>query len=346
MSREIFHDLLEKYQKGLCTDAERSIVEHWYGLLDGEEADVEPEELSAIEQRLWNKINGQISEDETGFAIDHPKRTWKGKKLLAIAALILVTSSFFVLFRQQPEDKNSTFLAENAKELRTVYNVGANSEIITLEDGSKVTLEPKASLTFPRHFRDSIREVSLTGDGFFLISKNPKRPFMVYNKHIVTRVLGTSFSIRWNPKTNETEVTVRTGKVLVTPNRGLTAIDLPTLLTSSRKAILVPNEKTTFNTADEDFDTTLADNPIPVSKDGKSVKEYSFLFNEARLPDVVASLTDTYGVEIILKTEALKDNTFTGDLSTLSLYNKLDFLCQSIDAHYRLEGTQIFIEKK
>jgi transmembrane sensor len=346
MSREIFQDLLEKYHKGLCTDAEKKIVEQWYRLLDAEDAIVEPEELASLEQKLWDKINLHISEEEPVSTLRSTKKVFTMKRILRFAAVIGIAVPLLLLFMPPAHDQNATFLTENADALKTIYNVSSRPKVITLEDGSRVTLEPKARLTFPSHFLKSRREVSLVGNGFFLISKNPKRPFLVYNKHIVTRVLGTSFSIRLNPNTNETEVTVKTGKVLVTPNTQSAVVSVPVLFTKPKGVTLVPNEKTIYNVAKEGFKTTLADNPVPVLKAQSGLEPLSFTYNDALVKDVVAGLTKTYGVQIVLNNDELKDVTFTGDLSTLNLYNKLDFLCQSIAANYRVEGTRILITKK
>jgi transmembrane sensor len=343
MSREIFHDLLEKYQKGLCTAEERLIVSRWYGLLDSD-VPLQEEELSALEQKLWNKINSQISADASSLKRHKGQQTLY--KLLAIAAVICITAILIVLFSQGSKNQNGIFLADKTQILKTISNTGEAPKLIVLEDGSRVTLQPQASLTFPNHFKQSLREVSLKGDGFFLISKDPRRPFFVYNKHITTRVLGTSFSIRLNPATRETEVTVKTGKVRVSKNTATTAINIPDLFTAPEEVTLIPNEKTSYSASAQGFQTTLADNPVPVHKSGAAIQASPFHFNDALVKDVIAVLMETYGIEIVVKSEDLKDNTFTGDLSAQNLYNKLDFLCQSIGASYRLVGTQIIIEKK
>lgn len=343
MSREIFHDLLEKYQKGLCTAEEREIVSRWYGLLDSDVL-LQEEELSALEQTLWNKINLQISADASG--LEHRKGRGRGYKAFAVAAAICITAVLIVLFSQRSKNQEFVFLADKTQILKTITNTSKAPSLIVLEDGSRVTLEPQASLTFPNHFKQSLREVSLKGDGFFLISKDPKRPFFVYNKHITTRVLGTSFSIRLNTATRETEVTVKTGKVRVSKNAAATAINIPDLFNVPEEVTLIPNEKTSYSALQQGFKTTLADNPVPVLKLGGAIQTLPFHYNDALVKDVIAGLMETYGIEIIVKTEELKDNTFTGDLSAQNLYNKLDFLCQSIDARYKLVGTQIIIEKK
>lgn len=345
MSREIFHGLLEKYNQGLCTEAEKQIVEQWYELLDNQEHVLQPEEYTSIEQRLWSKISQKIAGDEQPEIPKKGIRYLSLKRIIGIAAILCIATTLLLIIRQSTQDRNALFLAEHVNALKTIKNVGTTSLMIGLEDGSKVTLEPKAQLTFPTHFEQSVREVSLAGNGFFLISKNPKRPFLVYNEHIITRVLGTSFSIRLNPKTKEMEVTVKTGKVLVTPNRAIAVAKIPGILKKLNGVTLVPNEKTAFNDGTEKFKTTLADNPVPVVKILGNVKPLSYQFNDVPVRVVISRLVESYGIQINLKDDHLKDYTFTGDLSTLTLYKKLDFLCQSIDANYRIEGTRIIITK-
>lgn len=345
MSREIFHGLLEKYNQGLCTEAEKQIVEQWYELLDNQEHVLQPEEYTSIEQRLWSKISQKIAGDEQPEIPKKGIRYLSLKRIIGIAAILCIATTLLLIIRQSTQDRNALFLAEHVSALKTIKNVGTTSLMIGLEDGSKVTLEPKAQLTFPTHFEQSVREVSLAGNGFFLISKNPKRPFLVYNEHIITRVLGTSFSIRLNPKTKEMEVTVKTGKVLVTPNRAIAVAKIPGILKKLNGVTLVPNEKTAFNDGTEKFKTTLADNPVPVVKILGNVKPLSYQFNDVPVRVVISRLVESYGIQINLKDDHLKDYTFTGDLSTLTLYKKLDFLCQSIDANYRIEGTRIIITK-
>ena len=76
------------------------------------------------------------------------------------------------------------------------YNNGANPLKINLEDGSIVTLEKQSKLSYPTHFQKNKRMVILEGEALFEIAKNPEKPFYVYDNEIVTKVLGTRFSIK------------------------------------------------------------------------------------------------------------------------------------------------------
>ncbi len=59
------------------------------------------------------------------------------------------------------------------------------------------------------------RDVYLSGEAFFEVTKNPDRPFRVFANEIVTKVLGTSFTVRSFENDTTIQVIVRTGKVTV-----------------------------------------------------------------------------------------------------------------------------------
>lgn len=347
MSRASFHLLLEKYQQGTCTPEERQIVERWYEMLDEQDLDANSGELVAVEEKLWDKIKNEITPEHQEKSLPVAKKLSLPKILSLMAAAIsaiLLISSIFLLYK---EDKKPHFQAQNKiKTLIEKTNLTNSPLVVLLEDGSSVTLEPSASLKYPTHFAASVREVRLEGNGFFLISKNPSRPFLVYNKNIITRVVGTSFTIKTNPK-NETEVTVKTGKVIVSSNEEKKKFAVKDLFGKDEQVVLVPNQKTIYHAQTESFTTTLADDPIPVEVKGlKKAVKLNYHFIETPVPEVLDRLRTSYGIEIQVEDAALNNNTFTGDLSEQSLYNKIDFLCQSINASYQLSGTTIVIRKK
>ena len=55
---------------------------------------------------------------------------------------------------------------------------------------------PGSSLRYAPGLAGPRREVYFSGDAFFKVSKNPRRPFLVYAPQVVTTVLGTSFRVR------------------------------------------------------------------------------------------------------------------------------------------------------
>ena len=65
---------------------------------------------------------------------------------------------------------------------------------VLLSDGSSVSLNSCSALTYPVPFTGDVREVKLTGEAYFDVTKSDK-PFIVKMADIDVRVLGTSFNL-------------------------------------------------------------------------------------------------------------------------------------------------------
>jgi ferric-dicitrate binding protein FerR (iron transport regulator) len=218
-------------------------------------------------------------------------------------------------------------------------NTGSNPKNIQLEDGTTVTIYPGSKLAFPQHFSPAKREVYLEGEAFFKVSKNPSRPFFVYNNNIVTQVLGTSFDIRG--KNGQVEVAVKTGRVAVYENKE--QITLNEVQQKSNGVIITPNQKVTYYQEERHFVTSIVDQPIPVADKPKK-EEANFVYNETPLYKVLTDLQDTYELEIVLENDKIRNCEFTGDLTGQNLFNKLEGICLVFNATYEIKGTKILLK--
>jgi transmembrane sensor len=347
MKRHALHSLLEKYLQNKCSAEELIVIEKLYGMLDRDDLEeIYPNELPTLEQKLWDRINLETRIGDEDTAIEErvtpvkrlPRIIWFAAAA-AISAFILFTGYLFLYNHQNPQYLEFQSLANM---LEKKNNTSKPLEL-KLEDGSIVILQPQSSLSYPQHFTAKIREVSLSGEGYFLISKNPHRPFFVYNKNIITRVIGTSFIVKTNPFTQETQVIVKTGKVMVSRNEDQHL----QLFNQEKKVVLTPNQKTTYTKDNDDFKTTLVADPIPIQPaEHQKSATAACLFEDTPLTEVLNQLQTTYGIEIIIEDQELYNNTFTGDISKQNLYKKLDLLCHTIKAHYEISGTKIIIKTK
>ncbi len=343
MSREAFHQLLQRYLDGNCTSEEKKIVEQWYGLLDKNDLpDIPEESFNEIEQRLWDKVKpeSQIVERHVGRKV--VRSMWTRISVAAAVVLVALVAGLFAGYKNdEPE-----FLTGNSSShvVRRVNHTNHRIAVL-LEDGSRVVLKPKAAISYPRYFGSQKREIILKGEAFFDVSKNPERPFLVFNDDVIIRVVGTSFTVKPGKGSRKTEVLVSSGKVIVTEKPEKKSF--VGLFNLQDKVELTPNQKAMFSSSDGELQVGLVDNPVPlISLENGSRQSASFIFNETPISSVLDELEEVYGVKIMTRNDAMKHCTFTGDLSGQDLYSKLEFICQSVKASYEIKGVTIYIEGK
>lgn len=86
---------------------------------------------------------------------------------------------------------------------------------ITLSDGTQVWLNAASTLTYPDQFAVSDRVVELTGEAYFVVTKDGNRPFKVTSSNQEVVVHGTEFNISAYPGTSEIKTTLVGGSVTV-----------------------------------------------------------------------------------------------------------------------------------
>lgn len=340
MNRKAFRQLLKRYLDNSCTEEENRIVDQWYELLDSDNISVSDKEMSEIEFRIWNKIHPETSKRNIAIKLNR-SWPWYGAVAAIIAVIILI--SVRGLNHKSLNTESGSLLTAKVKEgFPEIVNISDSVKNIVLEDGSTVSIYPGAKLAFPKHFANNRREVYLEGDAFFTVTKNPNRPFFVYNHQIVTQVLGTSFAIH-RKKDGQFEVAVKTGRVAVYENKE--QVNLNEVQQKSNGVIITPNQKVTYYQQERHFVTSIVDQPVPVKKEsGLRIAESEFNYKEASLQRVLKDLETTYELEIVLENEKVKDCLFTGDLTEENLFNKLQSICIVFNTSYEIKGTKILLK--
>lgn len=97
------------------------------------------------------------------------------------------------------------------KEIAAIERV----EVLTLPDGSIVSLRPGSRLRFPRPFDAGQRQVFLEGEAWFEVSHDTLRSFRVQSPNLRVEVLGTSFAVRDRSGDAVAQVDVASGRVRV-----------------------------------------------------------------------------------------------------------------------------------
>lgn len=215
-------------------------------------------------------------------------------------------------------------------------NNGTKAIVFKLSDGSKITLEPQSELRYGNEFGKEKREVYLTGEAFFEVTKDPQRPFLINTGKLVTKVVGTSFNIKAYEKDNDISVSVHSGKVTVykidTQSKNSQSL--------STEIVLIPNQKAVFEKDQELLVKTLVDKPIQLHEIEKNA---SFEFEETKILEVLTALESVYGVKIGLDKELFSKCTITANFQDETLYQKLDLICELIQAKYEVIDGEIMI---
>jgi transmembrane sensor len=271
---------------------------------------------------------------QTGMLV--PYRWWW---YAAAAALLLCTTGFWYWYNRNSTVHPYAYAAVVAsKQLIEHANTTQKPLALTLPDGSRLTLAPQSRVSYAQTFgspdtaRNGVtRDVYLLGEAFFEVTKDPHRPFRVFANEIVTKVLGTSFTVRSFEKDTTIQVTVRTGKVSVATRAAVKTSEM----------ILTPNQQVVFERTAQKFQKVLLGNPLMIIPPAEN---RSLVYDDAPLDKVFADLSKIYGINIVFDSDLLKKCTVTADLSNEPFYHKLDLICRAIDARYELIDGQVVIE--
>lgn len=300
-------------------------------------------EIHEALESTWKKIEEKEDFNNTRSKIFYLRKYW----LSGVAALLIISLSSVLAFRNNSLINNTVvtyneLIEENNEGLVEQTNNSDISQTITLSDGSSVLLQPKSKLSYPKIFTGNERKVYLSGEGFFEISKNPKKPFFVYANEIVTRVVGTSFRIKAYQDQQNVEVLVRTGKVRVKSNSLISNA-------TDHEVVLLPNQALRFVRKDLVFNkiTNITKDEALVRSVG-NIEQLSFEFNDIPIAQIFETIEQAYLVDIDYPKDKLNDCHLTTSLSDQPLPEKLKIICKSIgnDTSFEMNGNQITIISK
>lgn len=272
--------------------------------------------------------------------ISRYKKWWYAAAVLFI--LLAASISCFILTRSATVGKFDYACVTPSKQLIENVNTSGKPVKLLLPDESIVELGAGSRIAYANNFDSTqTRDVYLLGEALFTVIKNPARPFRVFANEIVTKVLGTSFTVRSFNKDSIIQVTVRTGKVSVysQDNTSNAETASPNQLGG---IILTPNQELVYKKSNREFKKTLLQNPVVITPD--MVDQKIMLYDDAPVEKVFAQLSRIYGVNIDYDKDLLKKCTVTADLRSETFYRKLDLICKAIGADYEIIDGQVVIQ--
>jgi len=187
-----------------------------------------------------NKTNKESFETSVMAQLNFEPEIRKSKyrklylQIASVAAVVFfaMTCGMAYLYTAQPNE---------------IYTYSAQSVPVDylLADGTKVTLNKNSSLTYSSNFGKERRDVKLTGEAFFNVTKDKTKPFAVEASGTKTEVLGTSFNVSVNNKTGNVTTTLVEGSVR--------------FVAKNCEQLLKPGEEIVYDANSKKFETHITD---------------------------------------------------------------------------------------
>lgn len=308
--------LIDKYVNGEANSEEIDIVERFF-----ESFSSRPNLLNTLPDEVQEALKTRIHSGIMNKLASKKKRSFSFSQIAAAAILCIAFASLFLYLINAPQNQEVTLTNGQQRQ-------------IVLEDGTKVTLNASSKIIYPTSFKDSsTREVTLIGEAFFDVTKNPAKPFLIHTPRMEISVLGTAFNVRDYAEENNAETALVRGKVSIWKTG-----------TNDQKFILKPREKFVITKLDRPEKASpspslktitapagIAIQPFTVSEKDGSALETEWLLNritiqDERLLDIALKLERMYGVEIKITNKAIASQRYSATFENEQLESILKAL--------------------
>ncbi len=179
-------ELLNKYIAGDATPEEKEEVARW---LDADKKNMK--EFLALRKlydiSIWQQEQTPVAKDNLSLGNKRWTLRSASFELAKVAAIFILAFTIVYSFLIN-EDNDSA-------KMQTIFVPPGQRAELTLTDGTKVWLNAKTTFTFPDKFTANNRRVTLDGEGYFDVTKNPEKPFIVNTERYDIKVMGTEFNV-------------------------------------------------------------------------------------------------------------------------------------------------------
>lgn len=273
---------------------------------------------------------------------------------VAVAAACIV---FFAAWKFFSVDKAPQLPAQQENEI--IAKRGTKSKLL-LPDGTQVWLNAESKITYNTAFNGKLREVTLEGEAYFDVVKDPGRPFIVHTSAINIRVLGTAFNVKSYPQDSTIEAVLVRGLIEVEKNNQQ----------QTSKILLHPNEKLVYNKLDDKPAETSRDRQrvtpatvnsirpqsISISTLPKNIVDSSrietswvygkLLFEGDTFKELGPKMERWFNVKIILNDSKIANYRFRGVFENENIEEALQALQLIAPFKYTINGNEVLIDKK
>lgn len=314
MSQIPIHQIIQFFESKI-SEKEQKELDEWFS--ESAENQKTFEEFRKT-YSFSEKLNFDFATDEKNALVKVHQQinTRKNIRMVwraAAAIIILILATHIILQTNSTANWHKITASQN----RTIY----------LPDSSKVILAENTTLKFPETFKGNEREVQLTGKGYFEITKNPEKPFLVKTKNSHIEVLGTKFLVDAS-QPNREKVIVDEGKVA-----------LKVGLFMTKKVLLTQNEIGVWNR-----ENNVLSKQITHEQNSNSWLSGRLTFSNLPLSEVLKTIENHFNIKIALADENFSDIKYSGQFNTSDVEEILETICITLNLSYQKEGNNFEIK--
>lgn len=199
---------------------------------------------------------------------------------------------------------------------------------LTLDDGTKLSINRDSRIRFKKRFARAERKVFLEGEAWFDVARDTSRPFVIDAGSAVVEVLGTSFNVNAYKENPMVEITVESGVVALTPKQQ-----------KQEQIVLKAGNSGTYHKQRKELELIPTSDPNHISWKTKEL-----YFDGASLQEVVDLINRVYDVNLLISNSALASCQITVAFKNQSLEAILLVLESTLDLEISREGKQIVLE--
>lgn len=259
----------------------------------------------------YNKLLERIRKSERK---DTVRKLWLKYAGAAAVAIIIGISGYWI-----GGQKNITPVQYYS------YITGNSISSFELPDGTEISLNKNSILSYSSSYGEKIREVSLEGEGYFSVTKDRAKAFIVDLNGSKISVLGTVFNVKNYKKENVTTATLLEGSIRFE--------------TPEQQILLKPDQQLVFNKSENKIDIENVSSDLVTAWKSHLIKYKSIPFKE-----FLNMLKEQYDVEIILSNEVLGNQKVTGSFDeSLTVDQILDLMKKNLSFKWKKQGANYVI---
>lgn len=200
---------------------------------------------------------------------------------------------------------------------------------VVLEDSTEVWLNSESRLVYPEHFADNERCVTVSGEAYFKVTHDSKRPFRVETDGQMVTVHGTEFNVKSYKEDTKVYTTLVEGSISLRRKDG------------SGEVMLQPNHQSLFDKTDATTNVRTVNADVVTSwRYGK------FIFENQTLEEIMQELSRWYSFDYEFAHADLKKIEFMGSIPRYAKFaTALAILENCGGIHFKTVGNKVIINR-